>query len=52
MKGGSRSFQHRVKGEREERMLKRKIIFVTLTIVIHKFRNLIGTLGIAEFGPK
>ena len=24
----------------------------TVTIVIHKSRNLIGTLGIAEFGPK
>ena len=24
----------------------------TVTIVIHKSRNLIGTLGIAKFGPK
>ena len=24
----------------------------TLTMVIHKSRNLIGTLGIAKFGPK
>ena len=24
----------------------------TVTIVIHKSRNLIGTLGISEFGPK
>ena len=24
----------------------------TLTIVIHKSRNLIGTVGIARFGPK
>ena len=48
MKGGSRSIKHKVKGERDERMLNRKITFVTLTILIHKSRNLIGTLGIAE----
>ena len=27
-------------------------LIYTLTIVIHKSRNLIGTLGIAKFGPK
>ena len=31
---------------------RNSIILATLIIVIHKSRNLIGNLGIAEFGPK